>query len=278
MLFVSAQRQVAPTKSLNMNKSFDHVDGEYAEVNGINIYYEEYGAYEQRETMLIIHGNGGSSQTVSAQIQFFSKRFHVIVADSRGQGKTNNTADSLTYEIMAKDMKLLLDDFELDSVYILGIGDGGIIGLMMAIYYPEKVKKLAAVGAHLLSDTTAFEQATIDMNMQRRSMAMDSIRAGNEQFKAELQLTQLLLNHPHIEIEELQEISIPVLIMSGDRDMIRLEHTLIIFQNIANAELSIVPGTTRDAASESPQIFNNHIQRFFMKKKSVPEDVPPGDE
>jgi pimeloyl-ACP methyl ester carboxylesterase len=80
--------------------------GKFIFVNGINLYYEIYG---DGEPLLLLHGNSQSIKDWQYQIPEFSKYYQVIVPDSRAQGKSGDSSDSLTYGLMAKDMKLLLD-------------------------------------------------------------------------------------------------------------------------------------------------------------------------
>src|SRR6478752_3335990 len=114
--------------------------GNYASIRGIKMYYEIYGT---GKPLLIIHGNGGSIKDFSKQIPYFSAEYKVIVADSRAQGKTVDTKDSLTYEMMADDFNALLGFLHLDSCFVIGWSDGGNNGLLLAMRHPEKVKKLA---------------------------------------------------------------------------------------------------------------------------------------
>src|SRR5664280_3773813 len=74
------------------------------------------------------------------------------VMDCRGRGKSELGKDSLTYTQMTKDIIGLLDFLHLDSTYVIGRSDGAIIALLMAINYPDKVKKVAAFGANLKPD------------------------------------------------------------------------------------------------------------------------------
>ena len=67
------------------------------------MYCEIYG---NGKPLLMIHGNGGSIKRFTNNIAYFSKKYKVIVADSRSQGKTNDKADSLSFEMMADDGQL----------------------------------------------------------------------------------------------------------------------------------------------------------------------------
>lgn len=264
---LQAQRQLGSKPMSNgqpgiAGKSFDHIEGTYVVVNGINMYYEQYG---EGEPILLIHGNGGSTASFDGQIAFLSRKFKVIVADSRGQGRSTNNADSLTYELMAEDYYLFLEQLDLDSVNILGWSDGGIIGLIMARDYPEKVKKLIAVGANLRADTTAVRPELLDWTRMMMIQAADSVAAGKKSFATQEMLMRLMLYHPDIDVEDLATIKAPVMIVAGDQDLIKVSHSVEIYQHIPHAQLSIYPNATHNLINEVPQLFNNSVLRFFMR-------------
>ncbi len=100
--------------------------GKYFEIRGFKMYCETYG---EGKPLLLIHGNGGSIKDFVNQIPFFSKKYKVIVADSRSQGKSNDSGDSLSYQMMADDYAALLDAMKIDSALVVGWSDGGNNGL-----------------------------------------------------------------------------------------------------------------------------------------------------
>ena len=134
--------------------------GKYYDIRGFKMYCEVYG---QGQPLLIIHGNGGSINNFLYQIPYFSKKYKVIIADSRAQGNSTDNGDSLSYEMMADDYSALLDAMKIDSAYVIGWSDGGINALLLAIRHSQKVKKLASTGANLVPDTTAVPQQIWDM-------------------------------------------------------------------------------------------------------------------
>ena len=117
--------------------------GHYAIVNGISLYYETYGS---GRPLILLHGNGGSIKAFSNQIPFFEKYYRVIAIDSRLQGKSGGSPDSISYDLMASDFCGLLDYLQIDSAFVLGWSDGGINGLIMAMNYPKKVKRAGCLG------------------------------------------------------------------------------------------------------------------------------------
>jgi pimeloyl-ACP methyl ester carboxylesterase len=226
--------------------------GAYYNNNGVKVYYEVYG---EGKPVVILHGNGGSIRGRAAYIQEFSKKYKVIAFDNRCHGKSGCPAGYLTYEQMADDVDKVLQHLGIDSAYVWGHSDGGIVGLLLAIHYPDKVKKLLASGANLRPDTTAIEPGLFPLLDAMEAQAKtDSIR-----YKQFL----LLVQQPHIPVTDLQKIKSDVLIMAGDRDAIRLEHTLEIFKNIPGALLCIMPGTTHFVYADRPQWFKDILYDFF---------------
>jgi pimeloyl-ACP methyl ester carboxylesterase len=211
--------------------------GKYYTIRGFKMYSEVYGT---GQPLLIIHGNGGSISNFLYQIPYFSKKYKVILADSRAQGKSADSGDSLSYEMMADDYSALLDAMKIDSANVIGWSDGGINGLLLAIRHPEKVKKLAITGANLVPDTTAVPLEVWNMVMPDYKMLLDK-KNKNDREKAGFKLLRLLVENPHIPLTDLHTIHCPTLVIGGDHDVIKPEHTMLIYENIPKAYLWILP-------------------------------------
>lgn len=228
--------------------------GNYKKVNGINMYYEIYGS---GKPLIFLHGNGGSIFSSRAKIEYFKQYFKVIAIDSRAHGKSvDTTTKMLTYTQMADDIKVLLDSLNIDSAYISGQSDGGILGLLIAINYPGKVSKLATFGANLFPGKKAIVDEIEDMVEDTLKLTKDFNRR---------RLYSLLEYQPNITEQELKTIKCPVLIMSGDRDVIRLEHSIKIFYNIENSNFFVMPGATHFGSYEKPELFDLVLSDFLNK-------------
>ena len=225
------------------------------------MYCEIYG---EGQPLLIIHGNGGSINNFVKQIPFFSKKYKVIIADSRAQGKSKDNGDSLTYEMMADDYAALLTTLKIDSADVIGWSDGGINGLLLAIRHPEKVKKLAITGANLRPDTTAVFQEVWNMVLPEYN-AMKQKKSLTDKEKNDFKLLRLLSDQPHIPLTDLQKIQAPTLVMGGDHDVIKPEHTLEIAQNIPQSYLFIFPNSGHSTPIVYAYEFNTKVDAFFSK-------------
>jgi pimeloyl-ACP methyl ester carboxylesterase len=131
----------------------DPLTGKYYSIRGFEMYCEVYG---EGRPLLMIHGNGGSPAAFKKNIPYFSKKYKVIVADSRAQGKSEDSGDSLSFEMMSDDFAALLDILHIRKTYVIGWSDGGINVLLLAMRHPDKVIKLASTGANLWPDSTAI--------------------------------------------------------------------------------------------------------------------------
>jgi len=241
--------------------------GKYIEVNDIKVYYETYG---EGEPLLLLHGNGGSINNFAYQIPELSKHFKVIAIDSRAQGRSTDSEKEITYSLMASDMSDFIDKLKLESVYIVGWSDGGNIGLELAYAYPEKVKKLITFGANYTYENCGAPSDSVTMDPEdplfaKVSTMMQKYKTGTEEISPEInkKLSDLMEKYPNFTQEQLKQIKIPVLVVSGDHDLIKLDHTVSLFTSLPHSQLFIVPGASHFELIEQPELINSEIIQFL---------------
>ncbi len=238
--------------------------GKYVTLNGANIYFEEYG---KGEPLLLIHGNGGSIQSMENQIEYFKNKYRIIVADNRGHGKSELKTDSLTYAQITEDWEALVNYLKLDSINIVGWSDGGIIALKMGISGKTNVKKMVAMGANLRPDSTAVHAWAINHDMETLKDINAKIRENDttQNWDLQKQLLQILLVQPNIPTPYLARIKAAVLIMAGDEDITKNQHSLEMYEQIPNAQLCIMPGENHYTPVSNPALFNEIVDRFLSE-------------
>lgn len=268
LTIMMAQAQVPGTSGTGIGYGNNSKAGNYLDGRGFKMYFETYGS---GVPLLIIHGNGGSIRDFTDQIPFFEKNYKVILADSRAQGKSIDTGDSLSYEMMSDDLNALLNHLHLDSCYVIGWSDGGINGLLLAIRHPDKVKRLAVTGANLSPDTTAVEP---DIYTWVKSLG-DSINQSpiTPEVKTQRKLFHLLSYEPHISTAQLQTIQCPMLVIGGDHDVIRPRHTLLIAESIPKSYLWILPNSGHSTPIFYKNIFNKTVNDFFQTPYRIIEGI-----
>ncbi len=247
--------------------------GKYADVNDIKIYYEIYG---EGEPLLLLHGNSGSIENFAYQIPELSKHFKVIAVDSRAQGRTTDSDQEITYALMASDMAGLIDKLDLGKVNVVGWSDGGIIGLELAYAYPEKILKVVTFGANynhenFLAPPDSVVMDPSDPLIQKTSVMRENSKTLMQRLSQDTtrlplirkKLANLMENYPNFTPEQLKMIKVPFLVMAGDHDLISLDHTISLFNNLPDAQLCIVPHSSHLALVENPEFINNEIIRFL---------------
>jgi beta-lactamase class A/pimeloyl-ACP methyl ester carboxylesterase len=238
--------------------------GKYITLNGAKHYYEVYG---EGKPLLLIHGNSTPTRGWASQIQFFKKKYKVYSIDCRGRGKSELGDDSLTYVQQAKDIAEFMDKLQLDSVNIVGKSDGGIIGILLGINFPKRIKKIVAFGANMQPDTTALYAESVKEIRDERIKADKMLAAKNatKNWLIEQQRYRMMEYQPHITADDLHKIKVPVLVMSTDRDLIKEEHTFFIYKNIPFASLSILSGESHHVAKQNPDLFNATVDKFLTE-------------
>jgi len=242
--------------SLNISAQKLHENGKYVAVNGVKLFYEIYG---KGEPLLMIHGNGGSFACFENQLTEFSKHFKVILVDCRGRGNSSyQEGVELTFDLQVEDINSFLDKLNIEKTNILGWSDGGIIGLLLAIKHPEKVNKLVTSGANI------FPEGVIDFEDMKKTAIDLETKNVNHKNDLAIDLNNLDLKYPNLKFTDLNIIKSKTLIIAGDHDMIKGEHTLKIYESIPNAQLAILPNSSHSALIENSKLFNEITLHFLM--------------
>ncbi len=241
--------------------------GKYIDINDIKIYYEIYG---EGEPLLLLHGNSGSINSFDYQIPELSKHFKVIAVDSRAQGRSSDSEKEITYALMASDMSELIEKLKLGSVYVVGWSDGGNIGLELALNNPDKVKKLITFGANFTWEDffATPDSVTMDPNdplIVKVTPVLQKYKTGMDKIPPEIKkkLSALMEKFPNLTEEQLRQIKIPVLVVAGDHDLIKLDHTVALFKSLPHAQLFIVPCASHMVVIEQPELINGEIIKFL---------------
>lgn len=224
----------------------------------ISHYYVERGS---GPPLILLHGNGESSDYFSAQISAFSPRYHVYALDTRGHGRTPRGTAPFTIRQFAEDLRMFLDLHSIERTNLLGFSDGGNIALVFALRYPERVDRLILNGANLNGGGVRRRyQLPIELGYR----VAKRFAGRSEKARSNMELLGLMVNDPNVPPEELEQLRMPTLVIAGTRDMIREDHTRLIASRIPGAELVLLPGDHCIAAKE-PDAFNEAVLDFLRR-------------
>ena len=238
-----------------------------APVNDIQMYYAVYG---DGPPVLLIHGGLGHADNWGLQIPALAKNYKVIVADSRGHGRSTRSSQPFSYALMADDYRALLDFLKIDKVALVGWSDGGIIGLDIAIRHPERLNRLFAFAANFTTAGTmdVADNPTFNAYLVRARKDYARLSPTPGEIDAFVrQISRMWTSEPKYSKDQLRAITVPTTIFVGEHDEgIKPEHTREMAELIPGAGLVIMKGASHFAMWQKPAEFNATVQQFLAGK------------
>jgi pimeloyl-ACP methyl ester carboxylesterase len=252
--------------------------GEYVDIGGLKTWYDTAG---EGDPLVLLHGGISTNDTWGSQIPAFAERFNVIAVERRGHGHTPDVEGPFNYSDMANDTIGFLETLVKQPAHLVGWSDGGIVGLLVAIERPDLVRKLVAISANtnpggVVPETQEMhDRPADDPGLEMfRSLYVASSPDGPEHWPVVFaKFLEMISTQPDIKPDELARIKPPTLVVSGDDDMVTLEHTLEMYRAIPGSELAVVPGTSHALQFEKPDLVNR-IVLDFLEKDPVPTMLP----
>ena len=249
--------------------------GQYAEVNGIKLYFETHGA---GRPLILLHGGLGSGEMFGPILPQLAERHNVIAVDLQGHGRTADIDRPIDVKLMADDVDALIDHLGIDSPDLVGYSLGGGVALHTAAKYPAKVRRLVVASANIRPDAIYPE-----MRAQQSQVGPDAAEFMKE--TPMYQLYQRVAPRPQDfprllgkigesmakdfdYSEEVRSLKVPTLIVAADADMAPPSHYVEVFKLLGGGlrdggwmgegrpkgghALAILPGLTHYNIFSSP--------------------------
>jgi len=245
----------------------------YIEIKKVRLYYEIHG---EGMPLLYLHGGLSSSLDFSKYVPELSKHFKVITFDRRGHGRSNDNDEDFSYASMAEYTNLFLDRIGISKAFVIGWSDGGVVGYHLASKYPSKVIKLIAVGANYLVEgmtESSIEWIKSQMTVEEISRTYPSVESDFKKLNPVpnnfknfiIKTREMWLRDPYISKADFEKINVPVLLIAGDRDDIRLEHMFEMYALLKYSQLCILPNTTHFVFDEYDDTVTKIISEFLKE-------------
>ena len=246
-------------------------NGKYLTIHNTKVYYEEYG---KGTPLLMLHGGFGDISDFKKCIPELSKKFRLIIPDAPGQGRSDFPDSSLSYQLKASYYSIMIDQLKLDSVYVLGWSDGGNEGLLLANYRPDKVKKLLVSGANYKSsgigieggDTTILNPDWLQKNFKEYIDDYTKVSPNHDWKRYFREMGKVWIADEYFPKSILEALNIPVLVVYGDHDAVKLPHGIEIKDAIKNSQFCILPNTSHFVFDDKPDLIDKIAIDFFAGK------------
>jgi pimeloyl-ACP methyl ester carboxylesterase len=232
-------------------------------VNDIKMYYAIFNK-EGNDPVILLHGGFGSSDYWSFEVPLLSKTHKVIIVDSRGHGRSTMSNQPFSYNLMASDILQLMDTLKIKRASIVGWSDGGVIGLVLAIQYPERINKLFTFGANF--NLSGYKSEPSDTTMAARFMARAQanyrkLSPTPENF-AEFRkaIAKMYSAEPDLKPADIKTIKAPTVIACGEYEQfIKREHFEDLAHLIPGAKLVILPNVSHGGPLQDPGHFHQAV-------------------
>ncbi len=240
-----------------------------ASVNGIEMYHAIYGD-DGGTPILMIHGGLAHADVWSAQVADLMTDYRVIVADTRGHGRSTNDGSEYSYGLLATDYLALLDHLNVDKVHLVGWSDGANIGYSITQTNPDR---LASHFAHAGNVTLDAVDPTVETNevfggyvgmMAADYTAMSPTPDGFDAFLGGV-ATMWGTSKPG-GFEALASAAVPTLVVQSEFDeAILMDHSEKIAETMQSAELLVLEDVSHFASFQAPDEYTRAIRAFIER-------------
>jgi pimeloyl-ACP methyl ester carboxylesterase len=253
--------------------------GDYAEVNGMKMYYEVSGT---GDPLVVLHGAYMNIPTMGEIIPKLAETHQVYAIEFQGHGRTNDIERPVTYPNLADDVAAFMDAVALEKADVFGYSMGAAAALQLAIRHPEKVDQLvlASVSYDMSGSQPEFLEMIPTMTPEMfvgspMEDAWKQYAPNPDGFRPFVERMIALEHEPLAWEDDVAKLKTPMLIIAGDSDMVTLEHIVSMFRLVgggvagdmgkplATSRLAILPATSHTAVIDQVALLHLLIEPFL---------------
>ena len=235
----------------------------YIQNKDVSLYYEVHQSTQDEAPILVLlHGNSEDMHIFDGHIEPLLPYYTVITMDTRHQGRSSQGERPLSYELFAEDLFVLINKLLIGNCIIMGFSDGAITALELALKHPERISAMVLVGPNISPEgLTPAVRKSLQLYAASKSIKRVFTK-GADNDKA---LIRLMLEHPHIDPHKLEKITTPILIITGENDIITKEHIQLMVTSLPKARWEQISGATHFVMKDAPQTFDRIVLDFLME-------------
>jgi len=234
--------------------------------DGARIWHASYGA---GRPVILLHGGLGHSGNWGKQVAALTAAGRrAILTDSRGHGRSTRDERPYSYELMAGDLRAVMDHLGLDRAAVVGWSDGACIALVLASQAPERVSgvfffacNMDPSGVKELDETNPL----LGRCFGRHAKDHAALSATPDGFQSLVTaVTAMQRSQPDYSAADLAAIRVPVTVALGENDeFIKRDHAEYLARTIPGAAFLLLPGVSHFAPLQRPDLFNEAVLRFL---------------
>lgn len=246
--------------------------GTYLDLGGTRIWYEEQGG---GDPVVLLHGGLGDGRMFHDNLAALADQFRVIRPDLRGHGRSPDVPGPWGAAEMAADLVGLLEKAGGAPAKLVGYSLGAVTALLVAIQRPDLVERLVLIsGVFHTSGWLMPPSAEGGVPPVLAQLYAQVSPHEPEHIQVILgKLADAARTEPALTDADLRRVRCRTLVMVGDDDLVDHPHTLALYQQIPDAELAVVPGTSHNLLLEKPRLCTQLVGEF-LRTDPVPTLMP----
>lgn len=218
--------------------------------------------------IVLLHPGGTDSRSMSALAEAFGGA-RVVLVDRAGHGRTPDVDGPWHFADMAEELAGTVRSLGAGPVHLVGWSDGAIVGLHLALAHPDLVRSLVFGGAPFSVD--GWHEGVLDGDPPRFMADAYAEVSPDPPEHWEVVTAKSRVLHtaePAVTVAQLRGLDVPVLILCGDDDEVRLDHLAQMLEALPDGELAVVPRATHGLVVEQPDLVAQLVEAFHATDKS----------
>jgi pimeloyl-ACP methyl ester carboxylesterase len=264
--------------------------------DGVRLYFETTGS---GTPLIFVHEYAGDYRSWEQQVRHFGQRYLAITFNARGYPPSDVPEDVAAYsqDRAADDIAAVLDHLSIDRAHVVGLSMGSFATLHFGFRHPDRARSLTLAGCGYGAEPSQREQFRTEAAAIADSIEQDGMEAfaaryalgptrvqlqnkdprGQEEFRRMLaehsavgsRNTQLGVQRERPSLydltDQMQALTIPTLVLTGDEDWPCLQPALLLKQTIRTAALAVLENCGHAINLEDPGGFNRHLESFLAQ-------------
>ncbi len=216
----------------------------------VKIYYKVEG---EGPALFLLHGNSQNSNIFKRLIKRLKGEYTCISIDTRGHGKSLFRGKKLSFNRLMQDVLEVMQAENLQAINLLGFSDGANIAMLLASKYPARVHRLILNSGN---STYAGLYGLVRFTVKSLNFCAQLLRRPSPAL-------QLLLEDVLQNMNELENITAPTLVINGQFDVVKTAHAHDIARHIPNSQFFIIPGGSHLSFYFRPTNFSRIVRHFL---------------
>ena len=212
--------------------------------------------------LLLLHGNGEDLHIFDQQIDYFSQYYRTIAIDTRGHGKSTRGTKLFNFHTFAADLVDVMNALQIDKANIVGFSDGAITALHAALVAPERISAMVLLGANYNPKGVLFKYRLLIRLMY---IWLSVASPFSEKTRKRREIWGLMVHQPRLTIEEISQIKIPTLVVTGQNDMVSQRHNDEISSAIAGSQRLVIKGGDHFWMCKQPERLHQCVMEFLKR-------------